>query len=166
MKRKIFYPAILLLSMQVSVWGQSAEKQLYHSNTFDVYANHVVQGKYTATALSPTEMQSDYQSQATAFKSPLITFKFSINGLDNEMLPGVNHEFVCLSGKGTCETPVISFGSKFTDLQKIPANTYLKPNTLLKIRLDMRPVFTQFEKNGYYTNFNGTKIYKADFKGV
>jgi len=166
MKRKIFYLAILLLSMQVTVWGQNAEKQLYHSNTFDVFTSHVVQGNYTATAISPTELQSDYQSQATAFKSPLITFKFSINGLDNEMLPGVNHEFVCLSEKETCETPVISFGSKFTDLQKIPANTYLKPNTLLKIRLDMRPVFTQFEKNGYYTNFNGTKIYKADFKGV
>ena len=166
MKCKNFYLAILLVSMQAIVWGQSAEKLLYHSNAFGVYTNHVVQGKYTATALSPTEMHSDYQSQATAFKSPLITFKFSINGLDNEMLPGVNHEFVCLSENGTSETPVITFGTQFKDPQKIPANTYLKPNTLLKIRLDMRLVFAQFEKNGYYTNFNGTKIYKTDFKGV
>jgi hypothetical protein len=139
-------------------------KTIYKSDAFSVFNNKVVQGKYTATALSPTEMQSDYQSEATAFKSPRVTFKFSINGLDNEMIPGVNHEFVCLGGN--CETPLISFGKQYIDTQLIPANTYLKPNTRLKIRLDMRPVFAQFEKVGYYTNFNGIKIYKADFKGV
>lgn len=139
-------------------------KPIYQSTAFSVSNTQVVQGKYTATALSPTEMQSDYQSEASAFKSPRISFKFSINGLDNEMLPGANHEFVCLGGN--CEPPVISFGTQYVDKQPIPANTYLKPNILLKIRLDMRPVFAQFEKYGYYTNFNGTKIYKADFKGV
>ncbi|MDD4969356.1 MAG: GH116 family glycosyl hydrolase [Paludibacter sp.] len=164
MSPKLFIITVLLGGLQTMASAQGTEKQLYQSNAFSVYSNHVVQGKYTATALSPTELQSDYQSQATAFKSPLITFKFSINGLDNEMLPGVNHEFVCLDG--TTETPVIPFGTQFKDTQKIPANTYLKPNTLLKIRLDMRPVFAQFEKNGYYINFNGTKIYKADFKAV
>jgi len=164
MSTKLLIITLFLYGLQAMASAQGTEKQLYHTNAFSVYTNHVVQGPYTATAISPTELQSDYISQATAFKSPLITFKFSINGLDNEMLPGVNHEFACLDG--TTETPVISFGTQFKDPQKIPANTYLKPNTLLKIRLDMRPVFAQFEKNGYYTNFNGTKIYKADFKSV
>jgi glycogen debranching enzyme len=109
-------------------------------------------------------MQSDYQSQATAFKSPRISFKFSINGLDNEMLPGKNHELVCLNTN--CITPLITFGEQFIDSQTVPANTYLKPNTPLKLSLDMRPVFVQFEKKGYYTNFQGVKLYKADFKGV
>jgi len=166
MKLQNIYLTAFLLSLCNIGWAQTSEKPVYQSTAFSVFNNHVTQGEFTATAVSPIEMQSDYQSMATAFKSPLITFKFSINGLDNEMLPGVNHEFVCLPGNGTSETPIITFGTKFTDPQKIPANTYLKPNTLLKIRLDMRPVFAQFEKTGYYTNFNGTKIYKSDFKCV
>lgn len=165
MKLRNIYLFILIIGIHVSGWAQNTDKTIYHSPAFSVFTNHVVQGNFTATALSATEMQSDYQSQATSFKSPRITFKFSINGLDNEMLPGVNHEFVCL-GKEGCETPVITFGTQYTDKQPIPANTYLKPNTLLKIRLDMRPVFAQFEKTGYYTNFNGTKLYKGDFKSV
>ena len=166
MKHCTFYLTVLLMSLQVMIHAQNADKPIYQSDAFSVFNDHVVQGKYTATALSATAIQSDYVSRATAFKSPLITFKFSINGLDNEMLPGVNHEFVCLSDNGKCETPVISFGTQYIDKQPIPANTYLKPNTYLKVRLDMRPVFKQFEKSGYYTNFNGTKIYKSDFKGV
>jgi len=159
------YFLLMALSLFSNAVAQHAEKPFYQSNAFSVFTNQVVQGAYTATALSPSEIQSDYQSQATAFKSPRITFKFSINGLDNEMLPGLNHEFVCL-GNGNCETPVITFGTQYKDKQQIPANTYLKPNTSLKIRLDMRPVFAQFEKYGFYTNFNGIKIYKADFKGI
>ena len=155
----------LCCGMQVITLAQTSNA-IYSSPSFSVTHNQVVQGNYTATALSSTELQSNYQSQATAFKSPLITFKFSINGLDNEMLPGVNHEFICLSDKDNYETPVITFGTQYKDKQPLSANTYLKPNTLLKIRLDMRPVFAQFEKDGYYTNFNGTKIYKSDFKSV
>lgn len=161
--RAIFLNLVIFLFCLQIISAQNI-KPIYQSNEFTVFDNRVVQGKYTATALSSTEMQSDYQSEASAFRSLRISFKFSINGLDNEMLPGINHEFVCLTGN--CETPVIQFGTQTIDKQPIPANTYLKPNTLLKIRLDMRPVFAQFEKNGYYTNFNGTKIYKADFKGV
>ena len=166
MKHRNLILAITFCGIQITSIAQVIDKPNYSSDAFSVFNNHVVQGNYTATALSPFEIQSDYQSRATAFKSPLVAFKFSINGLDNEMLPGVNHEFLCLSENGNCETPLISFGTKFTGIQKIPANTYLKPNTLLKIRLDMRPVFAQFKEKGYYTNFNGTKIYKSDFKGV
>jgi hypothetical protein len=140
------------------------ESTLLRTNQYVWYPDKIIQGEFVAGAISATEIQSNYQSQATSFKSPRITFKFSINGLDNEMLPGVNHEFVCLIENS--ETPVISFGNQYIDSQVIPANTYLKPNTMLKIRLDMRSVFAQFEKVGYYTNFNGTKIYKADFKAV
>jgi len=165
MKIKQLVITAIFCGMQLITVGQN-NKIMYSTPAYSVSGNQVIQGNYTATALSATELHSDYQSQATAFKSPLITFKFSINGLDNEMLPGVNHEFACLDGNGICETPVIAFGTKYTDKQKIPANTYLKPNTMLKIRLDMRQVFAQFEKNGYYTNFNGTKIFKSDFKCV
>jgi len=157
---------ILLFSLFVLFNNVSSaqESALLHTDQYTWYPEKIIQGDFVARAISDTEMQSDYQSQATAFKSPRIAFKFSINGLDNEMLPGINHEFVCLTGN--CETPIISFGNQYVDQQMIPANAYLKPNTMLKIRLDMRSVFAQFEKTGYYTNFDGIKIYKTDFKAV
>ena len=139
---------------------------LLRTGQYAWYPDKIVQGNYIAEALSTSEMQSNYQSQESAFKSPVISFKFSINGLDNEMLSGVNHQFVCIPEHGSCETPLIAFGTQSADKREVPANGYLQPNTLLKIRLDMRPVLVQFEKNGFYTNFNGTKIYKSDFRGV
>jgi len=155
---------LTLLMFGVQFMTAQHNKFIYSSKAFSVSDNQVIQGKYTASALSSTELQSDYQSQQSAFKSPRITFKFSINGLDNEMISGKDHEFVCPDGN--CETPVILFGTQYLDKHSISAHTYLKPNTIIKIRLDMRPVFAQFEKTGYYTNFNGIKIYKSDFKEV
>ncbi|MEI7502713.1 MAG: hypothetical protein WCJ61_05470 [Paludibacter sp.] len=166
MKLQKSFLALLFFGIQLIATAQTKEKSIYHSDAFTISKNKVVQGKYTATALSPTEIQSDYQSMASQLKSPRITFKFSINGLDNEMLPGVNHEYVCLSETGSDETPLITFGSQHIDQQSIPDKKYLKPNTLLKIRLDMRPVLAQFNKTGYYTNFGGIKIFKSEFKGV
>jgi len=107
MKHRNLILAIILCGIQLTSNAQVPEKPNYSSDAFSVFNHHVVQGNYTATALSPFEIQSDYQSRETAFKSPLVTFKFSINGLDNEMLLGVNHEFLCLSENGNCETPLI-----------------------------------------------------------
>lgn len=165
---KVYYLIIVLIFVEIPqiIISQTVNQPFYQSKAFSVSGNQIKQGNFTATALSTTEMQSDYQSQATAFKSPRISFKFSINGLDNEMLPGVNHEFVCQNENSVCETPLIEFGTQTVDQNQVPANTYLKPNTLLKIRLDMRKVFTQFDKNGFYVNYQGTKIFKSDFKGV
>lgn len=158
--------AAVFCIMQIGTLAQTTEKPIYKSNAFSLFTNRVEQGNFTATALSPTEILSDYQSPANMFKSPRITFKFSINGRDNEMLSGVDHEFVCLHQNGDSETPVITFGTQYKDIRTVPAETYLLPNTILKLRLDMRPVLSQFQKNGYYTTFNGTKIYKSDFKAV
>lgn len=143
-----------------------AQTPLYQSPAFSIYKDRVEQGQYQAVALSPTELKSNYQSQETAFKSPRISFKFSINGLDNEMLPGINHEFVCLGDHGKCQTPTITFGVRYVDSSTVPINTYLIPNTQMKLILDMRPVLKAFEEVGYYENVKGEKIFKEDFKGV
>lgn len=156
----------VLCTISATVTPQNAEGTIYKSNTFSISSNLVSQGQYQARILSPTEIQSNYQSQETAFKSPRISFKFSINGLDNEMQPGKNHELVYLSSGTECVSPLIRFGEQMIDKQTVPPNTYLQPNTLLKLRVDMRSVLEEFDKKGFYTNFQGTKIYKADFKGV
>ncbi|HTD41076.1 MAG TPA: hypothetical protein VK671_10685, partial [Mucilaginibacter sp.] len=139
-------------------------KPIYSSKAYTVYPDRVEQGKYAARAISATELTSDYRSPANMYKSPVVEFKFSINGKDNEMVSGVNHHYVCSDASN--ETPVIQFGKVNDETNSIPQGIYLKPSTQFKIRLDMREVLKAFKEQGYYTCFNGDKIYKNDFKGV
>ncbi|MFC7669781.1 hypothetical protein ACFQT0_22215 [Hymenobacter humi] len=111
---------------------------------------------------------SNYQSPANEFQSPQVAFKFSINGKDNEMPSGLDHQLAAVprAGGAALETPVIVFGQRYVDATPVPANTYLAPNTAVKIRLDMRLVLAAFKKQGYYTTFKGEKLYQQDFKHV
>mgnify|MGYP005752056001 CR=1 FL=1 len=119
-----------------------------------------------ARVLSPTQITTNYKSPANEFVSPKITFKFAINGRDNEMKSGTDHHFNCLGTGGSCTTPVITFGQQFVDQTEVPNDVYLAPNTKTTVRLDMRPVLQAFEKQGFYTSATGDKIYKEDFRGV
>ncbi|GAC1313726.1 MAG: hypothetical protein NVSMB24_37380 [Mucilaginibacter sp.] len=139
-------------------------KPVYDSKAYRIYSDRVVQGKYTAKAVSATELTSNYRSPANRFKSPVIDFKFSINGKDNELPSGNDHHYVCINQSN--ETPLIKFGEPYADKKEIPPDTYLKPFTKIKISLDMRSVLKAFKDQGYYTCFNGDKIYRSDFKGV
>jgi hypothetical protein len=160
-----------LISLALALIGYGANAQsghvIYKADQYTVYRDSIVQqNKYTAKVISSKEITSNYQSPANLFKSPQLTFKFSINGKDNEMLSGVDHQFACVAKDGYCETPLITFGKQLKDNAEVPAGTYLAPNTRLKIRLDMRHVVNAFNTEGYYTTFKGEKIYKEDFKGV
>ena len=152
-----------LLLMSGSAMAQN-DKTIYNSKAYTVYPDRVVQGKYRANAVSVTELTSDYRSPANMFKSPVVEFKFSINGKDNEMVSGVNHHYVCTDQSN--ETPLIQFGKVNAEAKSAKDGIYLKPSTQFKIRLDMRAVLKEFKDQGYYTCFNGDKIYKDDFKGV
>ncbi|MBD1395676.1 glycogen debranching protein [Pontibacter sp. JH31] len=145
----------------------STDKAIWQSGAYAVYPDRVVQGDHVAKALSPTEITSSYQSPANEFQSPEIMLKFSINSKDNEMPPGMDHQFVCLAEEGgSCETPVIKFGQQLKATAPAPAKAFLPPNTPLTVRLDMREVLAAFQKDGFYTAYNGSKVYKDDFKGV
>ena len=141
-----------------------AQKPLYQSPAFSIYPGKVVQGKFEAKAISPQHITSNYESPANLFQSADISFKFAINGRDNEMPSGNDHHFSVSAVNGVAETPVITFGKQLNQLNG--KNSYLPPDTKLKVRLDLREVLKQFDKYGFYTAFNGTKIYKQDFKGV
>jgi hypothetical protein len=141
---------------------------VWQSAVYTLYHDSIVQGKHTARAVSRQELTSDYRSPANEFQSPQVNFKFSLNGKDNEMAPGQDHVFLALpkADDATLETPVIVFGKQYLDPTIVPANTYLAPNTRLKIRLDMRLVLAAFRQQGFYTLYNGQKLYKDDFKQV
>jgi hypothetical protein len=159
MKKLIAF--IITISMIIK---SQAQQPLYQSNAFNVYTDKVVQGKYEAKAISVNHLTSNYESPANLNQSADIIFKFAINGKDNEMPSGQDHHLTVEAISGFAETPVIVFGKQLN--QKSTKTSFLKPYTRLKIRLDMRAVLKQFEQNGFYTSFNGTKIYKEDFKGV
>ncbi|UYZ62494.1 alpha-L-rhamnosidase-related protein [Hymenobacter weizhouensis] len=141
---------------------------LWQSEAYRLYADRVEQGRHVGRAVSRTELTSNYQSPANEFLSPRVAFKFSLNGKDNEMAPGQDHILVALpqAGGAALETPVIVFGQRYVDATPVPANAYLAPNTPLKIRLDLRPVLAAFRKQGYYTTWQGEKLYKEDFRQV
>ncbi|MBF9236509.1 glycogen debranching protein [Hymenobacter sp. BT683] len=146
----------------------AAMKPIWQSDAYTLYRDRVVQGPHEARAVSATELVSNYQSPANEFQSPRVEFKFSLNGKDNEMAPGLNHLLVAVPrpGGAALETPPIVFGQRYEDATPAAATTYLAPNTAVKIRLDLRPVLAAFKKQGYFTTFKGEKLYQQDFKRV
>ncbi|WEK37899.1 MAG: amylo-alpha-1,6-glucosidase [Candidatus Pseudobacter hemicellulosilyticus] len=138
---------------------------LWESPAYTLYADSVVQGKFTARALSREELHSNYQSPANEFKSSAIDFKFSINGKDNEMLSGTDHHFNFPANTQHASTPLIVFGKPLKALPNEKPG-FLQAGSTLTLRLDLREVLKAFNTQGYYTTFDGNKLYKDDFKGV
>lgn len=159
MKQLSSFTILVLILMHAN-----SQKPLFKSSAFNVYTDKVTQGKYTATILDAKHIRSNYESPANLHQPADISFKFAINGKDNEMPSGQDHHFNVTADNGYAETPLIVFGKQLD--QKQAKQTFLQPNTKLKIQLDMREVIKQFEQQGYYTSFKGEKIFKQDFKGV
>ena len=160
---------LLLASCQTKPGvGANAVGLVWQSDAYTLYRDSVTQGANRARAGSATELVSNYRSPANETQSPLIAFKFSLNGPDNELPPGQNNTFLVLppAPGAVLETPVSVFGQRSVDARPVPADKYLAPNTRLKIRLDMRPVLAAFQKQGFYTTYKGEKLYKQDFKKV
>jgi len=154
--------ACLGLSLAI-IQGYAQQQPLYKSTAFTIYRDSIVQGKYSAKAISNTELNSNYKSPSNQYLSTKLSFKFSINGKDNEMVSGMDHHFNLLAG--ITETPVIQFGTPLKD-QSIETNTFLNPGTKLKLRVDMNAMLADFKSKGYFTTFKDDKIFKEDFKGL
>jgi glycogen debranching enzyme len=153
----------LVLGFMLSCQSKKTDKEavIYQSEAFTIYPNKIVQGKNQAVVISPTQIQSNYQSPASATYSRLITFKFSINEKDNELAAGQDHWLVIGEEH---ESPIIVFGSP-VEPKPAPPTTYLPVNYEYTFRVDMSPVIKQFEEKGYYQAYDGSKVAKADFKG-
>jgi hypothetical protein len=158
------FPAMLVCcSIQMSL-GQSSQT-IYQSKSYSIYGNRVEQGEFKAEALSDSTLVSNYQSPESEIYSPTICFKFSINLRDNEMRSGKNHWVTLQPRHGECVTTV-EFGKQFIDTFSLARGENLAPNTKWIIRLDMREMLKAFKEKGFYTLYNGDKLYQADFKGV
>ena len=165
MKRLLIISLGLLLAATFSSC-RKREKILYQSPAFIIYSDRVVQDTFIAKALSETHMVTSYQSPEKQVFSPLLQFKFSINGKDNELDFNVNHEADLTPNRNQPVVINAVFGKRSelsTDHQSV-AN--LPENTEVQFNLDMRPVLNSFKTKGYYEDIHGNKIYRKDFKGV
>jgi hypothetical protein len=156
---------IVLLIVLCPIISAQKKAAIYKSAKYSIYQDKVVQGNLTATAISPTELTSNYLSPEADKYSPTIQFKFSINSRDNEMLSGKDHRVTLNPSNGKCVTTVV-FGEQLNQAKEAPQEINLPENTDWTIRLDMRKVFNAFQATGFYTFYNGDKLAKADFKAV
>jgi hypothetical protein len=165
MKNFNFFSALIIAFLIGCISACSNDSGiLYKSDTFSIYPDKAVQGTFEAKALSATEMVSNYESPANAFQDAFVSFKFSINGKDNEMAPGTDHQMVVKVIDGRAESPLIVFGQQYVEEKQ--EGVYLQPETPWHLKVDMRPVLKSFEETGFYTNAKGEKIYMEDFKAL
>ena len=149
-----------------SIFGcQHKPKLLYQNNDYTIYSDKVIQGNYVAQVLPDGSMTSNYESSSNEPQKRKIELKFSINQKDNELPFATNHQLIIKPQDGSYTSPLITFGEQYID-SKDGAEQVLEQNLLTTIRLDMNPVFNSFKEKGFYTDLNGDKIYKDDFKGV
>lgn len=92
---------------------------------FSVYGDSVVQGSFTAKAISRNEIVSNYISPGEK-KSPVVQFKFSINGADNSAPAGKDNVIVCMGDSAVYSMPAIQFGQQYVDSTKFSPNDFLK----------------------------------------
>lgn len=157
------YLLFILFYIFTSCQSNQDMTNLYKSDAFTLYVDKVVQNNNVAEWVSPTHLKSNYTSPASASFSRLISFKFSINEKDNE-LPVGNDHWILIDEEHT--SPVIKFGESTTSPpEDLNTTTYLPTNYDYTILVDMSPVLEQFENQGYYEAFDGSRIAQADFKG-
>ena len=156
---------VIWFGSQISTQAQVTETPIFQSKAYSVFRDRVEQGKFKAIVHSSKKITSDYVSPEADNYSPDITFKFSINTRDNEMISGRDHHVTLQPVNGKCVTNV-QYGKQLIENSSKDKNKNLGPNIHWTIHLDLREVFKAFKEKGYYTFFNGDKLYPGDFKGV
>lgn len=145
----------------------SDSKRLYYSEKFSVYGDRVEQGEYKSVAVTDVKLVSDYQSPANAFFNPQISFKYSINGRDNEAPSGQDHQALLVVPDTGMIVIRSIFGVKDKPSEPVAeSDAGIPANTPVRFEVDMRKVMAVFDKDGFYTDCNGVSTYKSDFKGV
>jgi hypothetical protein len=163
-KQLLLYCLFALIIQKLN--GQGMSDILYQSENFTIFADRVQQGNFKAQAKNALHLVSDYQSPANAFFNPLLNFKFSINGKDNEMPVGVNHLLLLQTNEGEPIVVRAKFGVQTNKTIVHDQQVNVHANTTVRFELDMSPVFAAFEKDGFYIDAKGNKLYQSDYKGV
>jgi hypothetical protein len=157
-------PVISIFSL-LSVACNQNNRPLFRSDAFTVYHDRVEQGSFAAEALSSGHMVSDYVS-LNAEIHPVIEYKFSINGRDDELAFGVNHRANIFPDGEDVVVLDMTFGKRSDLRSGKPSSLSLPANTRVKFRVDFREVIDSFREKGYYDDILGNRIFKDDFRGL
>ncbi len=144
--------------------GETASDVIFSCDEYTVYADRVEQGEFTAKALSPTEIVTDYKSPETSGASSLVKFRFSINSRDNELLQGYSH--TALIGDAESDSHIYAFGDVSGEISSESKGKELPKDSKWTVRVDMRPMLESFRKTGIFVTATGDTIFSDDFKGV
>lgn len=138
--------------------------------SYQVQKNKVEQSQYTAVALSPTEIKSNYKDGFITRTSSIVEFKFSINGFDNERKPDENHYIHIHPNNNKYVTPVFTFGKTLDNERDLNdfSEEFLPNNSniTVKFRIDFQNVLKSFKENGFYITPTGDKIFEDEFEGL
>jgi hypothetical protein len=93
------------LAVMAFITGSLIGKAQINKSSYSIEKDKVIQGKFIAKALNENQISSNYESPANLFQSSEISFKFAINGKDNEMVSGQDHHFSVSAVNGYAETP-------------------------------------------------------------
>lgn len=137
---------------------------VYETDAYSWYGDRITEGGFTARALSPTELTSDYVSPGQSRQTAEVNFKFAVNGIDNEMPSGSDHR-VYVQGAAAGAVPEIKFG-ELTLLASGPGGSHMGVGVPVTFRVDMSDMAAAFERDGYYVTRNGDRIESGDFRGV
>ena len=114
----VYFTFIVIFITQYGI----SQDTLYYSDTFTISNNAVYEGDYKAIALSPSQIMSNYESAFRPGIKRIIKFKFSINGLDNERPPSMDHFVEVVSENSEFITPIFIFGENDPVEVDIPEN--------------------------------------------
>jgi hypothetical protein len=160
-------PALNLLFISIILFPacNSNKTPMYRSDRFAIYHDRVVQGGHTARASDEVRMTSDYRSRDARI-DPVIEFKFSINGRDDELPFGVNHLANILPVNDDTVVIDLIFGKRPDAGTMKDASQPLPANTKVRFRVDFNLVLDSFREKGYYDDILGNRIFESDFRGL
>jgi hypothetical protein len=140
-----------------------AQATLYRSEAFTVTDTSVVQGRFSAVALSRDSIVSTYPRAGREMH-----FRFSINGVDNEFKSGTEHTLYIRPTGGRIVWPVYVFGREQPPYIPTPEDhpTSEEGVAQVTIRLDLRPVLRELARTGAYDPPQGPPIRRQDFRAV
>ena len=135
------------------------------SNTpFKIGSKMVVEGEYTARALSPTQMNSNYPMNLdTSIPQPIL-FKLSLNGRDNEAGFGQDHHLIIPPEISEFFAPQLQFGLQGPAPPGTPEA--MNQATNVHFRVDLRPVLEAFEAQSFFVTPTKDTIYAHHFEGL
>ena len=103
--------ALAVLACAAVTSSARAQAPLFTSKTFTLTSTGVREGSSEAHAASRTRIASTYHSAYKRRTERTITFKFVINGADNERMPGQDHHLTVNAKQGRFVSPVFAFGT-------------------------------------------------------